>query len=220
MVTIYANSETSEPVISPLAERSESSLSPDSEKENFTFEELGAGFVNGVNYKEEGGIYYPEFLEEQAKENQKDIPNYFYLTIPKLEINQAKVETNSSNLDPTEALGHYNGSCLPDEACNVFIFGHSTFASSPNRYADGDYKEVFSKLEELEYGDEFQIEYKGQVYKYIVELTKVQKPENVNPLDEPLPKSLGKHESTVELFTCTPSGTTKYRLSVVGKLVK
>ena len=171
-----------------------------------------------VDYKKADGILYPEFIEEKLR-SKEDIPDFFYLTIPKLNIENAKVETNSKNLDPRKALGHYNGSCLPDEGCNAFIFGHSSYIGSPNHYEEGDYTTIFSRLGELEYGDEFQIIYKGKTYRYVISLTKVQKPEDVNPLGNPIPASIGKHESTVELFSCTPPGTTKFRLSVVGKLV-
>ena len=123
------------------------------------------------------------------------------------------------NLDPKKAIGHYKGTCLPDEACNSFLFGHSTYKNSRNRYKQGDYSAVFAHLDELKYGDEFTVKYKDKEYKYVVELTKVDRPENIDPLEQPLPRSLGKHESTMQLFTCTPSGTTKYRLSVVGRLV-
>ncbi len=220
VVTTYARTEEYTPVISPLPDENGARVVSDSSgEEAFTFKELSSGFMQGIDYVEEDGIVYPEFLEEKVRDREK-VPNRFFVTIPKLEIYDAIVETNSTDLDPTEALGHYNGSCLPNEACNTFIFGHSTFRGSTNKYEDGDYTTVFSKLGELEYGDEFSITFGGEIYRYIVDLTKIERPENVNPLGEPLPKSLGKHTNTVELFTCTPPGTTKYRLSVVGKLVK
>lgn len=218
VVSIYAKTNDYAPVISPITETEDVSISVKG-KDYFNFEELSRRFISGVEYKQDEGIMYPEFLEE--KESKDDnLPEYFYLTIPKLDINNALIKTNSVNFDPVNALGHYNGSCLPDESCNVFIFGHSTYIGSLNKYEKGDYRAIFARLGELTYGDEFYIDYGEERYHYIVELSKVQKPENVNPLEDPLPKSLGKFQSTVELFTCTPPGTTKYRLSVIGKLVK
>ena len=223
VVKIQADSENAIPIISPVVSSDSTNLdSFDVNKEKFTFSELSSGFRDSTDYIEEDGIIYkkvdgfpkPDMLLD------KKIPEFFYISIPKLDIENAKVLTNSTNLDPKDSLGHYNGSCLPDEGCNAFIFGHSTFKSAKNKYKEGDYNAIFARLDELEYGDEFYINYGEKEYRYLVALSKVQRPENVNPLESPLPKSLGKHDSTVELFTCTPSGTTKYRLSVIGKLVE
>lgn len=223
VVKIQADSEDQAPIISPISSSYSANLdSANGNKERFTFSELSGGFRENDDYVEIDGISQKKEDIEKAKreESKKTIPEYFYITIPKLDIENAKVLTNSTKLDPNDALGHYNGSCLPDEGCNSFIFGHSTFKGAKNKYKEGDYGAIFAKLDELEYGDEFYINYDGKEYRYLVALSKVQRPENVNPLESPFPKSLGKHEGTVELFTCTPSGTTKYRLSVIGKLVE
>lgn len=218
VVVIHANTVESSPVVSPLSEdSSDANLSAPDNSERFTFKELSSGFMRNVDYREKDGLYYPEFVEEVV---EADLPEFFYITIPKLEIYDARVKVNSLDLDPDDALGHYNGTCLPDEACNTFIYGHSTFSGSVNHYEDGDYTAIFKDLGELEYGDEFYIKYKDKEHRYIVELTKIQKPQDVDPLGEPLPRSLGKYENTVELFTCTPAGTTKYRLSVVGREIR
>jgi len=215
VVKIQADSEDKAPIISPISSSYSANLdSVNENEEKFTFSELSGGFRKNGDYIEIDGI------SQKKEEVEKSVPEYFYLTIPKLDIENAKVITNSTKLDPNDALGHYNGSCLPDEGCNSFIFGHSTFKGSKNKYKEGDYGAIFASLDELEYGDEFYINYDGKEYRYLVALSKVQRPENVNPLESPFPKSLGKHEGTVELFTCTPSGTTKYRLSVIGKLVE
>jgi len=221
VASTYASSEEYMPVISPIPDDFDvkNIANQKSGSDSFSFSELSKKRQNDIDYISVDGIKYPKILEDRV-EKRHDVPDKFYITIPKLNIVDAVIETNSTNLDPREALGHYNGSCLPDEACNTFIFGHSTFKSTPNKYKDGNYTAIFSRLDELEYGDEFFINYKGKTYRYIVELTKIDEPENVNPLEEPLPKSLGKYDNTVELFTCTPPGTTKYRLSVVGKYVK
>lgn len=218
VVEIQADNESAIPIISPLSSSFSANLDVNVENDKFTFDELSGGFRDEIDYEEVDGILVKKDSQTEYV-NKEKMPEYFYLSIPKLGIENAKVETNSNNLDPLESLGHYNGSCLPDEGCNAFIFGHSTFKNKKNKYDEGDYTAIFSKLDELEYGDEFSINYNGKTYRYLVALSKVQRPENVNPLAPALPRSLGKHESTVELFTCTPSGTTKYRLSVIGKLV-
>jgi LPXTG-site transpeptidase (sortase) family protein len=219
VVDTYANSDEIVPIISPVVEDINSSLSL-KEAEPFKFKELNASFREVAHEELDNpeDILKTTATAETSGDDQAE-PEYFYLTIPSLEIEDAKVAINSTDLDPKKSIGHYKGTCLPDEACNVFVFGHSTYKSSRNRYKSGDYTEIFAHLDELKYGDEFMIKYKNVEYKYVVELTKVDRPENIDPLEQPLPRSLGKHESTVQLFTCTPSGTTKYRLSVIGRLV-
>lgn len=223
VVKIRAENENAIPIISPVASTVSANLDPtDLTDSNFVFNELSGGFRDSTDYIEENGILYKKTDKSLSLNifSKKEVPEFFYLSIPKLDIKDAKVLTNSTNLDPKDSLGHYNGSCLPNEGCNAFIFGHSTFKSAKNKYSEGDYSAIFARLDELEYGDEFYINYGGKEYRYLVVLSKVQRPENVNPLESPLPKSLGNHEGTVELFTCTPAGTIKYRLSVIGKLVK
>lgn len=219
VVDTYANSGDIAPIISPIAEDSTSTLSL-KEEEPFKFEELDASFREISNVPFAEGVEDSEEVDEKVEEENEDPEQeYFYLSIPKLEIEDAKVEINSPTLDPKYALGHYKGTCLPNEACNSFIYGHSTYKGTRNRYKQGDYTAIFSRLDELEYGDEFIVKYKDKEYHYLVELSKVDRPENVDPLESPLPRSLGKHESTMQLFTCTPAGTTKFRLSVIGRLV-
>ena len=56
---------------------------------------------------------------------ENNVPEFFYLSIPKLRIKDALVETNAPSLNPDEALGHYTGTALPGEVGNAFIYGHS-----------------------------------------------------------------------------------------------
>lgn len=224
-VKIYANIDNYVPVVSPIAEAPKSNLSAINTYQDtyFEFKELDPGFRQ-YEYVEKGGVAYPK-KDAERKSSQETDQKYFYLTIPKLDITKAKVEINSTNLDPKESLGHYDNTCLPGEGCNTFIYGHSSISGLNSRHEDNNYTRIFTKLGDLKYGEEFYIEYDkdgdGELeeYRYIVDLTRVRSPEDVNPLADPYPGSMGVHENTVELFTCTPPGTTLYRLSVVGKLV-
>ena len=169
-----------------------------------------------------GWVLFPLVSIHAAANNSYPIIDPLY-TAPslsrKLDIYDAIIQTNSETLDPDTMLGHYKGTCLPDEACNVFVYGHSTHKWAKNRYEKGDYSGVFSKLDELVYGDEIFINFNNKEYKYIVDSSIIKNPEDVDPLAQPYPKSLGTHENTLELFTCTPSGSTKYRLSVLAKQI-
>jgi LPXTG-site transpeptidase (sortase) family protein len=153
-------------------------------------------------------------LGKSGKVASPNKPNYFYLTIPKLKIEDALVETNSKTLNPSSALGHYPGTSLPGETGNAFIYGHSVL---PWFFNANNYKTIFSTLGRLEPGDEFSINYNNREYTYVVETREEVSPAKVKPLAEIKPKYL--NESTVVLMTCSPPGTKLKRLLISGILV-
>jgi len=142
-------------------------------------------------------------------------PKIFYLTIPKLEIERAEVETNSRNLSPDERLGHYAGSALPGEVGNTFIYGHSVL---PMFYNPRNYRTIFSTLDKLEKGDEVKVEFGEKILRYVVEKAVVLRPEDVRPLEPTSPFFL--RDSYLTLMTCVPMGLGTDRLLVQTRLVK
>lgn len=142
-------------------------------------------------------------------------PVYFYISIPKLGIKNAKVEINAPTLKPDNSLGHYTGSALPGEIGNTFIYGHSVL---PYFFNPKNYRTIFSTLNNLEPEDEIYVSYKGKTLTYVVENKRQLKPEEVNPLATIKPKYL--NDSTLVLMTCSPPGTKIYRLLVDTKLIK
>lgn len=149
-----------------------------------------------------------------SKDEKANVPDRFYLTVPKLRIKDAVVETNSSNLNPEKSLGHYKGTALPGEVGNAFIYGHSVL---PWFYNPRNYKTIFSTLDSLKVGDSFTISYNNNELHYKVESVETKKPEEVDPMAEFKPKYL--NESTVTLMTCVPPGTRIKRLLVNAVLV-
>ncbi|HSX39767.1 MAG TPA: sortase [Candidatus Saccharimonadales bacterium] len=154
-----------------------------------------------------------EFTELQSKEssasNDANVPKYFYLTIPKLNINKAFVETNSESLSPDTALGHYKGTALPGKVGTAFIYGHSVL---PWFFNPRNYKTIFSTLNNLETGDVFYIDYNNERLTYKVESKEIKKAAQVDPLAELKPRYL--NESTIVLMSCYPAGTTLKRLMI------
>ncbi len=144
----------------------------------------------------------------------KDIPKIFYVTIPKLGIEKAKVETNSESLSPDEHLGHYAGSALPGEVGNTFIYGHSVL---PMFFSPEDYRTIFSTLDKLEEGDEVVVEFGEKYFRYLVEKSVVLNPKDVRPLESVTPQFL--RHSYLTLMTCVPPGIRTKRLLVQAKLV-
>jgi len=111
-----------------------------------------------------------------------------------------------------EGVAHYRiagASAYPGEIGNFVITGHS----AGDVYSNNQYKYIFSGLERLEDGDLIYVNYKSVRYTYSVIKKEVIEPTNVAALvvntDKPL----------ITLVTCTPLGTSRYRLLVTGEQI-
>lgn len=155
-------------------------------------------------------------LKQKDGNSPKDanIPEYFFLTIPKLNIKEALVETESTNLSPINSLGHYKGSSLPGEVGNTFVYGHSVLTWF---YNPKNYKTIFSTLDQLDTGDELYVSYNNKQLTYKVENKEFLSPQSVGPLTTFKPGYL--NESTLTLMTCWPAGTKAKRLLVKAVMV-
>lgn len=102
---------------------------------------------------------------------------------------------------------HYPGTATPGQNGNFFVTGHSSYYP----WADGNYKDVFAMLHDLEVGDEFFIYWNQKKYHYKIFERKVVKPSNTDVLDQPADQSIST------LMTCTPMGTAINRLILVAK---
>lgn len=109
-------------------------------------------------------------------------------------------------------VAHYQiagASAYPGEIGNTVITGHS----AGDVYSSNQYKYIFSGLERLEDGDLIYVNYKSVRYTYRVTKKEVVEPSNVAALivqtDRPL----------LTLVTCTPLGTSRYRLLVTAEQI-
>lgn len=149
----------------------------------------------------------PKPAETVATTNQE-----FSLSIPSLEISTPVIINVDGN--DKEAyfkaleggVAHYAGTALPGTGGNIFIFGHSSYYA----WAPGSYKEIFKTLEDINEGDEIDVQYNGKKYTYVVESTKVVDPTDVSVLSPTTTEQL-------TLMTCVPPGTAEQRLIVVAK---
>jgi len=103
----------------------------------------------------------------------------------------------------------YPGTALPGEYGNTFITGHSSYYF----WDDGQYKEVFALLSEVNIGEEIIIYYNQQKFIYQITEKKEISPSEVNVLSQPT------DQKQITLMTCTPVGTNLKRLIVVGNLI-
>ncbi len=178
---------------------------------------LAAGFILfftfGPAVKEE-----TEYTVRQTFKIEKDLtpPNTdFSIVIPKIGA-VAPVIANTDPFDPKKYLSvlykgvaHAEGTALPGEFGNTYLFAHSTDAF----YNVGRYNAVFYLLGKLEKGDKIEIYYKGEKIEYEVAEKKIVGPEAV--------KYLGKlgEWNTLTLQTCYPPGTTLRRLIVIANQI-
>ena len=151
---------------------------------------------------------------QSGKKTLTPVDSQFGIVIPKIEAN-AKVIPNVNPYDPkdyqwqlTKGVAHARGTVFPGQVGNVFIFAHSA----------GDFMEanrfnaVFYLLYKLNKGDDIDLFYKGEKFKYQVTQIKYVEATDVKYL------SGNGNEKTVTLMTCWPPGTTLRRLIVVGKI--
>lgn len=134
------------------------------------------------------------------------------LIIPKLNID-VPVAFNINYNDTFEAMNHGvaqfmipGASALPGQIGNLVISGHS----AGDIYSSNPYKFIFSGLERLEPGDLIYINYESKRYTYQMTGSQVVEPTDVAALVYDTNKPI------LTLITCTPLGTSRYRLLVIA----
>jgi LPXTG-site transpeptidase (sortase) family protein len=100
----------------------------------------------------------------------------------------------------------------PGEWGNTLVFGHT----SQERREKNPYGTVFSNIPKLQYGDEIQLVWKGELYTYRVVETVIRRPRDV---DSEFQKRQEKDKEYITLMGCYPLGTTKQRMMVMAERV-
>ncbi|MBQ3318549.1 sortase [Candidatus Saccharibacteria bacterium] len=137
------------------------------------------------------------------------------LIIPKLNVEvPVAFDIPLSEVDHSMMTGvaHFKiagASALPGEIGNLVISGHS----AGDIYSNIQYKFIFSGLERLENNDLIYINYNSKRYTYSVFEKRVVEPTEISALTET------RTEPTLILLTCTPLGTSRYRLLVYAKQI-
>lgn len=141
-------------------------------------------------------------------------PN-FSVVIPKIGAN-ARILPNIDVADEKtylaalqKGVAHAMGTAFPGEGGHIFLFAHST----DYFWNVGTYNAVFYLLHKLDKGDEIDLFFKGQRYKYIVVETSIVDPSQVEYLTRKTDREF------VTLQTCWPPGTTLKRLLVFAMRV-
>jgi len=149
----------------------------------------------------------------RANEVLVPVDEAFGIVIPKIEANARVIQDVSWTIPSVyqEALSrgvaHAEGTALPGEEGNVFLFSHSgvDFLEA-NRY-----NALFYLIDKLVAGDEIILMFEGKKYRYEVTKKEVVSPERLEYLK-------GEQDTKMlTLMTCTPAGTTLRRLVVLAK---
>lgn len=137
------------------------------------------------------------------------------LIIPKLNVD-VPVAFSISTDEVMSAMNHGvaqfsipGANALPGQIGNLVITGHS----AGDIYSSNPYKFIFSGLERLEVGDLIYINYKSTRYTYQLTKKEVVEPTNVEALIYDTDKPI------LTLITCTPLGTSRYRLLVTAEQI-
>ena len=147
---------------------------------------------------------------------QRNLPDHgTYITIPKIHAQAPVIE----NVDPNnqavydKALQHgvaqAKGTALPPQKGTIYFFAHS---SGP-LWEQTHFNTIFIRLGELQKGDLIVIRRNGKEYRYAVRETKTVDPSQVSYLTN-------DKRTQLILQTCTPIGTSLYRLLVFADPLK
>lgn len=137
------------------------------------------------------------------------------LIIPKLNVDvpvSFGIQVSEVMSAMNHGVAHYRiagASAYPGEIGNLVITGHS----AGDVYSSNPYKYIFSGLERLESGDLIYVNYNSVRYTYKVTKKEVVEPTNVRALIYDTDKPI------LTLVTCTPLGTSRYRLLVTGEQI-
>lgn len=134
----------------------------------------------------------------------------FGVVIPKINANAPII----SNVDPnnqkeyqvalSKGIAHAEGSALPSQTGNVFLFAHS----AGNFWEANRFNAVFYLLNKLEAEDEIYVYYKEKKYEYRVTKKRIVLPSEVSFL------SKDYDANSLVLMTCWPPGTTLKRVII------
>jgi len=163
-------------------------------------------FTNNLSDFTNANFWFPSISKEKIA-SDFSVKEYF-LSIPKLNIKDAKVSVGGDDL--VKSLIHYLPKTMPGELGNIAIFGHSTL---PQLYKPNDYKSIFTFLPSLQKSDKIFIKVKDVIYQYEIFEMFVVDPSEVSVLDQQFDNSY------LTLITCVPPGTYWKRLVVKAKLV-
>jgi sortase A len=155
-----------------------------------------------------------QLRQNRTEENALVPPNTdFALIIPKIGASSSIIQDVSPynsqeyQLALRDGVAHAEGTKLPGEGGNIFLFAHS----SADLLTAERYNSIFYLMHHLENGDEIKVWYKNNEYRYTIAEKHLVAPTDTKYL------TAQSNSETLTLMTCWPPGTTYKRLIIVAK---
>ncbi len=161
---------------------------------------------NVLGISVENNNNFPSFISRSNRTTPAPYSD-FYLTIPKINLEEVEVKVDSNVFDQYLAL--LPGTALPGEQGNVFITGHS---SAP--LVSKDIKAIFANLPDLKVDDTVYLTVGTNRYDYQIVSLKIVDPKDTSVINPPDDK--GRY---LTLMTCVPPGSYSKRLVILAKLI-
>lgn len=194
-------------------------------EDQFAYYDPGKSYFANLSKNAESLQYEGLFTYDPSTQTTKEVTvnreysENMYINISAIEIKDIRITPNveSSNEKVYDrylkyGLAHFKGTPLPGDGGNSFIYGHSAVISFFNRHSNLP-ETIFTKLENVDIGDNVEIMKEEQTLSYIVRNKKI-----VSPDDFSILKTQGDKE-TVTLMTCWPLGVGTKRLIVVAERI-
>lgn len=154
---------------------------------------------------------------EKAIVIDKDYTAPMTINIPSIGISNINITPNVDSYNEETynkylklGLAHFKGTPLPGDGGNSFIYGHSAVESFFSTHQNLP-ETIFSRLGNIEVGEEVDITKDEEVLKYIVRSKKIVSPDDFSILES----QNGKE--TLTMMTCWPLGIGTKRLIVVAE---
>lgn len=147
----------------------------------------------------------------------KEYDKPMYIDIASIGIANIKISPNVDSYNEKvynqflkQGLAHFKGTPLPGDGGNSFIYGHSAVESFFDSHQNLP-ETIFSRLGNIDIGQEVDIKKDEKVLKYVVRSKKIVSPDDFSILEEQ------NNKETVTMMTCWPLGIGTKRLIVVAE---
>lgn len=165
----------------------------------------------------ESQYYDPISKTQKTVIIDKDYNTPMYIDIASIGISNIKISPNVDSYNEKVynqylklGLAHFKGTPLPGDGGNSFIYGHSAVESFFNNHQNLP-ETIFSKLSNIDVGQEVDIKKDDKILKYIVRSKKIVSPEDFSILESQ------NNKETITLMTCWPQGIGTKRLVVIAE---
>jgi LPXTG-site transpeptidase (sortase) family protein len=192
-------------------------------EEDFAYYDPSKNYFANLERSIKGLTFEGSFTYDPATNSSKEIKidteysQNMYVDIESIGIENITITPNVESADEDIynrylklGVAHFKGTPLPGDGGNSFIYGHSSVESFFSRHQNLP-ETIFTRLENVEVGDDVYITRDGEKIHYIVRKKKIVEATDFSILD-----TQGDKE-TVTLMTCWPLGIGTKRLVAVAE---